>query len=215
MGAGDGSGGGGSGTVVSESWRADEELLQRLREGDPAARREMVVELWPEAKGYAYHLLGRDQEVEDVLQETFSAALAGVSRFQGKSRLKSWVFSILRNKVADLLAARTRTREREQPLEPDPLAGRFDDRGMWNDPPDETLPDPESVAHGKEIRETIEEAVQELPDLQKEVFLLRDVQGFSGKEVCNILDIKPTHQRVLLHRARVALREVLVETGHR
>jgi len=194
--------------------REDAEMLQRLRAGDRDAQREMVVALWGDAMGYARHLLGPDQDLEDVVQESFAAALRALPRFDGRSRLKTWLFSILHNKVSDLIAARTRARSREEPLGEDPLAGAFDERGGWRQPPVDRLPSPESRAYSKELRGSLAEAVDRLPPMQREVFLLRDVQGFAGKEVCNILDIKPTHQRVLLHRARVALRAALLEAGH-
>jgi RNA polymerase sigma-70 factor (ECF subfamily) len=201
-------------TRTKKRWREDEQVLERLRAGDREARREMVIALWGEAMGYARHLLGPDQDLEEVVQEAFAAALEALPRFRGRSRVKTWLFSILHNKVSDHIAARSRARGREESLDEDPLAGAFDERGAWKQPPADRLPGPEAKAYGAELRESLSEAVGRLPQKQRQVFLLRDVRGFTGQEACNILAIKPTHQRVLLHRARLALRAALLEAGH-
>jgi len=158
---------------------------------------------------------------EEVVQETWMGVLEGIGRFEGRSSFKTWVFRILTNR------AKTRgTRERR--YEPFGLAGvdsetdegpSFEDslfvaegsgRGHWIDPPQGWEPDtPERALLSKECRMAIEEAISGLPDNQRQVITLRDVEGVSAEEVCNILTISETNQRVLLHRARTKVRRVL------
>lgn len=158
---------------------------------------------------------------EEVVQETWMGVLEGIGRFEGRSSFKTWLFRILTNR------AKTRgTRERR--YEPFGLSGSdsdgddgpsFEDslfvtegsgKGHWADPPQGWEPDtPERVLLSKECRTAIETAINGLPDNQRQVITLRDVEGVSAEEVCNILNISETNQRVLLHRARTKVRCVL------
>ncbi len=158
---------------------------------------------------------------EEVVQETWLGVLEGIGRFEGRSSFKTWLFRILTNR------AKTRgTRERR--YEPFGLSGPDSDgedgpsledslfvtegsgKGHWADPPQGWEPDtPERALLSKECRTAIEEAIKGLPDNQRQVITLRDVEGVGAEEVCNILSISETNQRVLLHRARTKVRGVL------
>jgi len=158
---------------------------------------------------------------EEVVQETWMGVLEGIGRFEGRSSFKTWLFRILTNR------AKTRgTRERR--YEPFGLPGADSEgdeipsledslfvaegsgKGHWVDPPQGWEPDtPERVLLSKECRRAIEQAIDGLPDTQRHVITLRDVEGLSAEEVCNILTISETNQRVLLHRARTKVRRVL------
>lgn len=147
--------------------------------------------------------------------------LEGIGRFEGRSSFKTWLFRILTNR------AKTRgTRERR--YEPFGLPGSDADgdegpsledslfvtegseSGHWADPPQGWEADtPERALLSKECRTAIEDAINELPDNQRQVITLRDVEGVSAEEVCNALNISETNQRVLLHRARTKVRRVL------
>ena len=158
---------------------------------------------------------------EEVVQETWMGVLEGIGRFEGRSSFKTWLFRILTNR------AKTRgTRERR--YEPFGLSGLDSDgddgpsledslfvtegsgKGHWADPPQAWEPDtPERALLSKECRTAIELAIDGLPEKQRQVITLRDVEGVSAEEVCNILSISETNQRVLLHRARTKVRHVL------
>ena len=158
---------------------------------------------------------------EEVVQETWMGVLEGIGRFEGRSSFKTWLFRILTNR------AKTRgTRERR--YEPFGLPGADSDgddgpsledslfvtegsrAGHWADPPQGWEADtPERALLSKECRTAIEEAIDGLPNNQRQVITLRDVEGVSAEEVCNILTISETNQRVLLHRARTKVRMVL------
>ena len=158
---------------------------------------------------------------EEVVQEPWMGVLEGIGRFEGRSSFKTWLFRILTNR------AKTRgTRERR--YEPFGLPGGDSDGddgpsledslfvaegsrvGHWADPPQGWEADtPERVLLSKECRAAIEQAIDGLPDNQRQVMTLRDIEGVSAEEVCNILSLSETNQRVLLHRARTKVRKVL------
>jgi RNA polymerase sigma-70 factor (ECF subfamily) len=153
---------------------------------------------------------------EEVVQETWLAVLDGLDRFEGRSGLRTWVFSILVNR------AKTRgTRERRtvpfsavaEGSEPDTPAvdpARFRENGMWGDPPRKWETDAaDNVLMRRQGLEHLQAALASLPDAQRAVLVLRDIDGLDAIEVCNVLEIAETNQRVLLHRARSKLRAAL------
>lgn len=155
---------------------------------------------------------------EEVVQETWLAVLNGLRSFEGRSTLKTWIFSILTNK------AKTRgVRERRSvPFsalidadggdEPAVAPARFMASGMWAAPPahwDENTP--EKLLLREEAWAVVHKAIAELPPAQRAVVSLRDVEGWDSSEVCNVLGISQTNLRVLLHRARSRIRAELEE----
>ena len=149
---------------------------------------------------------------EEVVQETWLAVLTGVERFEGRSSLKTWLFRILTNK------AKTRGQREARILPFSALAAdgdedqtavpveRFARGGAWATPPRGV---PEERLLAAETRAHIEEAIAALPPNQRAVITLRDVEGLSADEACNVLGLSETNQRVLLHRARAKVRAAL------
>ena len=143
------------------------------------------------------------------------AVLAGLTRFQGRSSLKTWIFRILANR------ARTRARRESRTVpisslgvldddgQPAVDPDRFTTEGVWARPPTEFAGAPDSFADRAEIREQVERAIGELPERQRLVITFRDLEDWSSEEVCNVLEISGTNQRVLLHRARSKVRAAL------
>ena len=158
----------------------------------------------------------RDRDVaEEVAQETWIAVVKGLARFEGRSSLGTWIFRIGTYK------ARTRgQRERRtiplSTLDPGPDEPSVDpDRfrragepweGGWKVPPTDWGPDVAERLLARETTEVIAATMGQLPDAQRTVMALRDIQGWSSDEVCEALDISPGNQRVLLHRARSRVR---------
>jgi len=158
---------------------------------------------------------------EEVVQETWMGVFEGIHRFERRSSFKTWLFRILTNR------AKTRgIRERRyEPFGPSGSSLDADEgpsledalfvaegsgMGHWNEPPQAWEPDtPERVLLSKECRAAIEQAIERLPATQRQVIILRDIEGVSSEEICNILEISKTHQRVLLHRARTKVRREL------
>lgn len=149
---------------------------------------------------------------EEVVQETWLAVIQGIDRFEGRSSLKTWLFSILLN------IARTRGAKEQRSIpfsatanedhEPAVDSGRFRrfrKAGTWKQPPD-PWPDPERQAVMREEVGVVQAAIDGLPSAQREVITLRDVLGCSAGEVCDVLGLSEGNQRVLLHRARSKVR---------
>ena len=152
----------------------------------------------------AQAITGNPAAAEDVVQETWASVLRSLETFEGRSSLRTWV-----NRVCTHVAlARTRQDERE-PVPDAPVVDpdRFDEHGHWREPParwaEET---PEALAVRREVMECIERTVARLPVRQRAVITLRDVEGFSAEDACEILGVTAVHQRVLLHRARSRVR---------
>jgi RNA polymerase sigma-70 factor (ECF subfamily) len=141
---------------------------------------------------------------DDVVQEAWLGALRGLDGFEGRSSLRTWIYRI----VANIARTRAVKEARSAPFSSfgdeaavDPE--RFVDR-RWSEPPE-----PWRGVLDAEARALVDRAVAGLPDQQRLVIQLRDVEGFGADEVCNVLELSETNQRVLLHRARSKVRAAL------
>ena len=146
------------------------------------------------------------------MQETWLAVIDGLGGFEQRSSLKTWIFAIMANKARRRASKDARTvnlssfdeRDLERMLHPD--EGRFDERGNWTRPPAPWRVNPEERMVRRQLLEVVKEAIEALPDKQRIVVTMRDVQGFHREDVAQVLDVSDTYQRVLLHRGRVAIR---------
>jgi RNA polymerase sigma-70 factor (ECF subfamily) len=157
---------------------------------------------------------------EEVVQETWLAVLQGLERFEGRSSLKTWIFRILMNQAMTRGQREHRTLPfsavfdpAKEPAEPPVDPDRFMDAaarypGQWAHPP-RTWEAPEDRLLSRETLDHVGKAIDTLPPSQREVIILRDVEGWTSREVCNVLGISGTNQRVLLHRARSKVRRAL------
>jgi RNA polymerase sigma-70 factor (ECF subfamily) len=189
-------------------------LLSRLLAGDEAAFAALVEQHHGALLRLARVFVADRAVAEEVVQETWLGVLNGLRSFEGRSTLKTWIFSILTNKAKTRgwrerrsvpFAALTNPDSTDD--EPAVDSGRFSSAGMWVAPPDRWGEDtPENLLLRQEARAQIEKAIAELPSNQRAVVTLRDVEGLDSAEVCNMLKISETNQRVLLHRARSKLR---------
>ena len=147
---------------------------------------------------------------EDLVQETFLAALRGRKKFRGRSTVKTWLSAILKHKIVDYL----RKKYREQvTTDTDTLTetveGFFHKNGSWKIRPGEWNLDPSKIYEQREFMDTLFKCLAELPDRQSKAFMLRELEGYSTKEICNALGISPTNSWVMLYRARMFLRRCL------
>jgi RNA polymerase sigma-70 factor, ECF subfamily len=173
----------------------DAELVTLLRTGDEEAMSQLVDRWSPAMFRVARSFVGSSQSAEDVVQEAWLGMLRGLATFEGRSSLRAWTFTILVNQ------ARTRgAREARTVLQPELEYGAG-----------EPAKTPEGVVLCKEVLLQIDRALSTLPPRQRQVVTMRDVCGMTAEEVCATLGISPVNQRVLLHRARAALRPVLAE----
>lgn len=202
----------------------DRQLVQHLRDGDESAF-ELLLERYQASMVNIALMYVRERAVaEDVVQETWVGVLQGLSRFEGRSSLKTWIFSILVNRAK----TRAQREGRYVPIselgnpdgessEPSVNPERFnpDDHPKWPHHWTSTaMPHswdeiPEEHLLSQETRDVIRRAIESLPPNQREVITLRDVQEWASDEVCNVLGISETNQRVLLHRARSKVRQAL------
>jgi RNA polymerase sigma-70 factor, ECF subfamily len=196
---------------------SEDKLVAALRAGDEAAFATLV-ERYHGSLVRLARMYVRDRAVaEEVAQETWLAVLNGIDRFEGRSSLKTWLFRILTNR------AKTRG-ERESrsvpfssigdPDEPAVDPDRFRDAGDqypggWREFPQPWEGDPEERLLAGEARALILDTIDQLPPNQRAVITLRDIEGFDADDVCNVLDVSDTNQRVLLHRARTKVRRAL------
>lgn len=145
---------------------------------------------------------------EEVVQETWVAVLRGVAGFEGRSSMKTWLYRILINRARSV-----GTREQRHVPIGDPERSvdpsRFDSNGSWASPPDHWVDDLDDRLLAGKLSGSIRTALDELPALQRGVVTLRDIEGLSTAEVCELLEITEGNQRVLLHRGRSRLRLAL------
>jgi len=154
---------------------------------------------------------------EEVVQETWLGVLRGIERFEGRSSLKTWLFRILVNRARTRaeIEGRTIPFSSLESEEPSVSSDRFlgpdhpEWPGHWSAPPRSWGASPESELLSKETLELVSRAIAALAPAQREVITLRDVDGWTSEEVCNVLGISETNQRVLLHRARAKVRAAL------
>lgn len=198
---------------------ADERLLcARLRAGDERTFRGLLAELGPAMLRVARLYVRDDQVAAEIVQETWVAVLRGLDGFEGRSTLRTWVFAILGNCARRRGKSETRSmpfssvddRRDEQneldrffaPNHPRWASNWTTINTRWEALPAEALT-------SKEAETAIMETLQRLPANQCIVLTLRDLEGWGAEEVCTLLELTPENQRVLLHRARLAVRRAL------
>lgn len=192
----------------------DEILVKALRARDESAFRVLVDEWTPLMRRVARGHVSTDATADEVVQDTWVAVLRGIDRFEGRSSLRTWTFRILTN-IARTRGVREKRAVPLSSLEPTVDPSRFrgpEDQypGGWKVFPVE-WPSPEETAVAVERTELVTKAISALPDRQQMVITLRDVHGFPADEVCELMDLTPANQRVLLHRARAAVRTAVAE----
>jgi RNA polymerase sigma-70 factor (ECF subfamily) len=186
----------------------DDELVACLRAGDEAVFADLVQRLHPTMVRLAMTRVRNRALAEEVAQDAWLGLLRGIDSFEGRSSLRSWLFRIVINR-----AISTGVRERAQvpvdALELEHDDDRFNGDGWWVTPPahwaDRVLD--RMVAPALVAR--VHEEIAKLPQGQQAVVTLRDVDGLTTAEVCEILNISEGNQRVLLHRARTRIRTAL------
>ena len=201
---------------MTQPWN-DQGLLQGLLDGDNAAFEALVRQYHGPLRRVAAAIIGEAQ-AEEVAQESLIAAIRQIHLFEGRSSLKTWLFTIAGNQAK----SRLRKDKREVFLEDITEGGSFTDilfkpDGHWAQAPSAWHDDsPESLLSYEDFRDCLDKTLQRLPEMQRAVLSLREFQGLDLEEICNILDISASNIRVLVHRARAqvyAMIEHYEETG--
>jgi RNA polymerase sigma-70 factor (ECF subfamily) len=197
----------------------DQDLVERARGGDEEAFALLVRRYSPMLLRLARMYVPTDALAEDVVQETWVAVVRGLERFEGRSSFKTWLFRILVNRAKTrgvrehrsipFASVGSATSDEDGDEGPTVDPARFTSEGAWTSAPADWHDDPEAALDSAEALRIAREAIAELPERQKIVITLRDLEGLSSDEVRNVLDLTETNQRVLLHRARTKVRKAL------
>jgi RNA polymerase sigma-70 factor (ECF subfamily) len=186
---------------------SDVELLERLRAGDEAAFATLVARYQQPMLRLARTMVPSSAVAEETVQDTWMGVVRGIDRFEGRSSLKTWLFRILAN--------RARSAGSREPFHA-PLddlhtvpPDRFTDQGQWAEPVDRWIDETEDRLDAAVWLPSLRSALDRLPARQRQVVLMRDVEGLSGEEACAVLNITSGNQRILLHRGRAQLRQAL------
>lgn len=193
-------------------------LIAALRQGDERVFADLVDQHTPSMLRVARGYVHSHQIAEEVVQETWIALFKGIATFEGRSSLRTWLFAVMIN-IAKTRGVRER---RDADAAVAAYTGGTVDPARFREAGDELpghwkheqtplpFPDtPEGSLLGGELVAIAHAAVNTLPDRQRTVVTLRDMLGFDSAEVCELLDISVANQRVLLHRGRAAVREIL------
>ena len=192
----------------------DADLVRGLMRGDQRLFAELVDAWSPAMLRVARVHVSNRQAAEDVVQDAWMAALRGLGSFEGRARLRTWVMGIVFN-----LARRHGTRDHRvvpdasltmgPTVDPERFQGSGEKYpGGWRQFPT-PWPSPEDRAVNNEMLTQIYAALAKLPERQRAVIELRDLHGYDGQEVADILDLSPGNERILLHRARAGVRHHL------
>jgi RNA polymerase sigma-70 factor (ECF subfamily) len=208
----------GAGRVVAPD---DGSVIDALRHGDEGAFERLVDRYHPSLRRVARLYIANRAVADEVVQDTWLGVIQGIWAFERRSSLKTWIFRILINRAktraaregrmvpfarfdaaveaAEAVIAPDHSQPVDHPTEP----------GRWTHPPLDLGASPERWLLAQEARQHLQSAIAALPEHQRLVLILRDVEGCSTEEVCNALGFQETNIRVLLHRARAKVRAVL------
>lgn len=211
----------GSHRAGSAASAEDLHVIENLRSGNEIAFVSLIDRYHASMLRLAMVFVSSQPVAEEVVQEAWMGVLQGLNRFEGRSSLKTWIFRILTN------CAKTRAQREgrsvpfsslpdfnsdvpEPALEPERFFGPdLQWPGHWVSFPHSWDEIPEERILSQETLTRIQEAIDALPPGQREVITLRDIEGWSSDETCNLLRVSEANQRVLLHRARSKVRRAL------
>lgn len=191
-------------------------FLDRLRQGDQGAYRALIRRFHGSLTGVAASIIGSHAQAEEVVQDAWLAVFSNIARFEGRSSLTTWVFTIVMNRARTRIGREGRTvglpaiLDGAQPGERAMPPSSFQPDGHWTEAPrlwDEISP--ERIVGGRQLWEHVREIIETLPAGQKAVIILRDIEGRDAGEACDLLGITAENQRVLLHRARGRIRAAI------
>lgn len=192
----------------------DDAIIDRLLAGDETAFSELVAAHHASLLRLALTFVSDRGAAEEVVQDTWLGVIKGLKTFEKRASLKTWIFRILVNRARSRGARDRRTVTFSALQDPEngdaDLLDRFSAEGRWAQPPSLWQEqNPEDLLLRAETVQCLENAIENLPPAQQAVVTLRDVEGIEAQDVCNILAISETNQRVLLHRARTKVRTAL------
>ncbi len=186
----------------------DSDLLARVRAGEEQAFAELVCRYHASLLRLARTYVNSRELAEEVAQDTWLGVLRGLDGFAERSSFRTWLLRILVNRASGT-GARERRTIAVGDAGPVVDASRFNSSGAWMSPPQHWVEDSDDRLFAETLSAPLRIALEELPLHQRQVVLLRDVEGLSGHEACELLEISEANQRVLLHRGRSSLRQAI------
>jgi RNA polymerase sigma-70 factor (ECF subfamily) len=190
--------------LASRALDDDADLVDRLRAGDESAFVALIELYQSRLLRLAQVTVGSRAVAEEVTQDTWLAVVRGVERFEGRSSFKTWLFHILLNRARSTVGRELRAGRPERMVEE-----RFDGAGAWIAPPEPWADRADDRVVAERLAARVQELLPQLPDGQRQVVVLRDLEGLSADDVASLVGISGGNQRVLLHRGRAQLRQLL------
>jgi RNA polymerase sigma-70 factor (ECF subfamily) len=195
-------------TLQTADHDPDGPLLGRLRSGDEQAFVTLVQRYRPSMLRIAAGYVPSQAVAEEVVQDAWVGFLRGLSRFEGRSSVRTWLFRILVNRARSA-GVRERRTLAVSDLTVTVDSARFDATGHWLVPPEPWSDLVDDRIAAQRMAGLVRTAIADLPARQREVVTLRDIEGLSSEEVCGVLEITDANLRVLLHRGRSRVRQLL------
>lgn len=180
------------------------DVVRKAKKGDKEAFAELVTNYSERIYNLALRILRNREDAEDVLQETFLTVIQKLNTFDGRSNFFTWIYRIATN-VSLMKLRKKRLVFAELPENPD-LGPRHEERIIvdWSQ-------DPSFNIQNEEIKKIIDTAINQLSEIYRTVFILRDIEQLSIKETSKILDISEENVKIRLRRARMFLRDKISE----
>jgi RNA polymerase sigma-70 factor, ECF subfamily len=201
---------------------SERDLCAALRRGDESAFATLVSTYHAPLRRLALSYVRSAAVADEVVQETWLGVIRGIDAFEERSSLKTWIFRILTNtaktraeresRVVPLSALSSAGPDGDEPaVDPDRFFNQQHARwpGHWASPPTRWDELPAEHLEGRELLNAMQVVIGELPSRQRQVIVLRDIEGWDAEEVCRVLELSEANQRVLLHRARSKVRQAL------
>lgn len=180
-------------------------LIDGLVRGDEDSYRELVNCYWKSLNFLSRRMLGNPQDAADCVQEAFIQVVKNIHGFERKSSLETWLRKIVVNQ--SLMKLRKSSTGREESL--DAIMHKFDESGHHVQDYAGRPADLEALQESSEVRNIVRQKMDTLPDMYRATLILRDVEGYSTAEVAQMTGTSQQNVKVRLHRARLALRNLL------
>lgn len=182
-------------------------LVELLKNKDKEAQEHFVKLYYNNMYSIAYRYLNNNEDIKDVLQESFINAIRKIDQFRGQSALKTWLTTIVINNC--LMRIRAEKRNMEVPAED--YMPRFDSDGFRMNDKTVIRKSPEELVNDRQNKVFIKKALDRLPEHYRAIIILRDIEGYSEKETAGILELTESNVKSRLHRARLMLKKFLEE----
>ena len=196
---------------MKTSPRIQREVIESCKAGDPRAFAEMVLQSQKKVFNIAYRMLGNSEEAKDLAQEVFVSVFNSIKDLREEIKFDSWLTQITLNHCRNRWKYLKRRQYFNSDSLDDPVEAEDEDvpRAIY-DPSD----NPETLYEKKMIQELVQRGLQKLKEDQRELLVLRDLQGFSYEEMCELLGLPEGTIKSKLHRARMDLKQVLERFAH-